>query len=83
MDPQYRCTTHDPWGISTVVQRCMAHDPWTFVTIVWPMTHGEKVAEGARYLILILIDKLIIVVVSFRYRYAISGAPLLPQEDGH
>ena len=26
----------------------MAHDPWTFVTIVWPMTHGEKVAEGAR-----------------------------------
>ena len=24
------------------------HDPWGFVTIAVPMTHGEKVAEGAR-----------------------------------
>ena len=23
------------------------HDPWGFVTIAAPMTHGEKVAEGA------------------------------------
>ena len=23
------------------------HDPWGFVTIAVPMTHGEKVAEGA------------------------------------
>ena len=25
------------------------HDPWGFVTIAAPMTHGEKVAEGAHY----------------------------------
>ena len=24
------------------------HDPWGFVTIAAPMTHGEKVAEGAQ-----------------------------------
>ena len=24
------------------------HDPWGFVTIAAPMTHGKKVAEGAR-----------------------------------
>ena len=23
------------------------HDPWGFVTIAAPMTHGEKVTEGA------------------------------------
>ena len=26
------------------------HDPWGFVTIAVPMTHGEKVAEGAQFL---------------------------------
>ena len=26
-------------------------DPWGFVTIAAPMTHGEKVAEGARLIL--------------------------------
>ena len=30
------------------------HDPWGFVTIAAPMTHGEKVAEGALEGIIVL-----------------------------
>ena len=35
---------HESWRPYIIVQ---PHDPWGFVTIAAPMTHGEKVAEGA------------------------------------
>ena len=35
-------------GSKSVVQRCMAHGSWGFCHDVWPMGHGEKVAEGAQ-----------------------------------
>ena len=42
----YNPMTHgDLYPLYNVVR---PHDPWGFVTIAAPMTHGEKVAEGAR-----------------------------------
>ena len=38
---------HGSWVVRHGVRWRMAHDPWSFVTIVYSMTHGETVTEGA------------------------------------
>ena len=44
-------TTSMTHGLYNIVRCCMAHGSWGFCRIVWPMGHGEKVAEGAHVIV--------------------------------